>query len=606
MTTASTPAGSRQYWAFISYSHADDAWSRWLHRSLENYRVPRRLVGRPHQFGTVPKHLRPIFRDRDDLVSRSELRGAIHEALAASRDLIVICSPSAAASPYVNEEVERFKSFHHGDRIRCLIVDGEPSPGKFDCFPAALRSNSGAAGDAAPVEPLAADVRRGKDGKNQALLKILAGILDVPYDELRRREQRRHRERRTIAALGIAALLALMFVGLSDAGLNLPGAESARVRLDRAGVSLFRRVAGQSEIAETSARMRNELIVMMRDRHRDIGLYSWGPKKENEAEAWSSAQVLAALLRTPETTPSEWPSLRLTVDRLFSEPYFVQAQGRPQGWLTRVGRPLNGNVVLWMVAALAQAAGRKDVVPEADRPWVASHYASAVLAAARLSPLDDGGWNMFASQDDPAIHNFYTSALALQALLIAHSAGLAWTDGEAPLGRLSMTGRWLVEGFDGATEHPGWRREPQDKDVTLDGLTLQIYALLLQAEALGAVELPADLLTHMTRHLESLVERDRGFQAASAEFNVLMKGVEESEGINLLWYPWAIRAADLWLRRSDRVGAAPEDVRRVRRSLGHLIVTHGDAFVHAEVNENTFRAAELLWNLAPIAPALRR
>jgi hypothetical protein len=35
-----------KYWAFISYSHADVAWSAWLHKTLERYRVPRQLVGR--------------------------------------------------------------------------------------------------------------------------------------------------------------------------------------------------------------------------------------------------------------------------------------------------------------------------------------------------------------------------------------------------------------------------------------------------------------------------------------------------------------------------------------------------------------------------------
>ena len=31
--------------AFLSYSHADAAWARWLLRRLETYRVPSRLVG---------------------------------------------------------------------------------------------------------------------------------------------------------------------------------------------------------------------------------------------------------------------------------------------------------------------------------------------------------------------------------------------------------------------------------------------------------------------------------------------------------------------------------------------------------------------------------
>ena len=107
--TTAAPTGSRLYWAFISYSHADEAWAPWLHLSLEKYRVPRRLIGRPHTFGTVPRDLRPVFRDRDELVSGPELSTAIHTALAGSRDLIVICSPRAARSPYVNEEIRQFK-----------------------------------------------------------------------------------------------------------------------------------------------------------------------------------------------------------------------------------------------------------------------------------------------------------------------------------------------------------------------------------------------------------------------------------------------------------------------------------------------------------------
>ena len=44
-----------KYWAFISYSHQDKAWGDWLHKALETYRVPKRLVGRASRDGTVPK-----------------------------------------------------------------------------------------------------------------------------------------------------------------------------------------------------------------------------------------------------------------------------------------------------------------------------------------------------------------------------------------------------------------------------------------------------------------------------------------------------------------------------------------------------------------------
>jgi hypothetical protein len=34
-----------KYYAFISYSHQDKKWGDWLHKAIETYRVPKRLVG---------------------------------------------------------------------------------------------------------------------------------------------------------------------------------------------------------------------------------------------------------------------------------------------------------------------------------------------------------------------------------------------------------------------------------------------------------------------------------------------------------------------------------------------------------------------------------
>jgi hypothetical protein len=54
------------YRAFLSYSHRDTAWAKWLHKALESYRIAKDLVGRQTSAGPVPKTLRPIFRDRED------------------------------------------------------------------------------------------------------------------------------------------------------------------------------------------------------------------------------------------------------------------------------------------------------------------------------------------------------------------------------------------------------------------------------------------------------------------------------------------------------------------------------------------------------------
>ena len=127
---------------------------------------------------------------------------------------------------------------------------------------------------------------------------------------------------------------------------------------------------------------------------------------------------------------------------------------------------------------------------------------------------------------------------------------------------------------------------------------MQIYALLPRAEAVNAVVLPDALVAQMTRHLISLADRDINHPVGSGEFFTLVAGKEESEAVGFLRFPWAVRAADLWLQRDRKAAAAPEHVRRVQRSLGHMIVDEGGGLVEAYSKDATFRAAELLWNLS--------
>jgi hypothetical protein len=95
---ADEPEPGFRYWAFISYSHQDKAWGRWLHRALETYRIPQRLIGMPVAAGTIPARLTPVFRDRDELPTATDLDRTVAEALRQSWCLIVICSPASAQS----------------------------------------------------------------------------------------------------------------------------------------------------------------------------------------------------------------------------------------------------------------------------------------------------------------------------------------------------------------------------------------------------------------------------------------------------------------------------------------------------------------------------
>ena len=118
--------GTFHFKAFISYSHHDRDWSSWLQRALETYRVPKRLVGGAGEFGPVPRRLTPVFRDREDLSSASDLSVTVKESLAASETLIVICSPASAKSPWVNEEIRYFKQNVNAEAIHAAMIEGDP------------------------------------------------------------------------------------------------------------------------------------------------------------------------------------------------------------------------------------------------------------------------------------------------------------------------------------------------------------------------------------------------------------------------------------------------------------------------------------------------
>jgi hypothetical protein len=226
-----TSTDAYRYGAFISYRHTDPdrQWAKWLHSKLETYRVPKRLVdsGAPARVGRV-------FRDEEELPASADLTQRIDEALAGARLLIVICSPRTPESRWVNEEVKRFQALGRGDRLLALLIEGEPS----QSFPLAMRD----------LEPLAADVRpvageSPRAVKKTALLKLLAGVLGLPYDDLRRREEERARRRLRLIAGG-ATVLALTFIGLSLLAWQQWQRAETELRISRA-----QNLAAQAQIA---------------------------------------------------------------------------------------------------------------------------------------------------------------------------------------------------------------------------------------------------------------------------------------------------------------------------------------------------------------------
>jgi hypothetical protein len=199
----------RRYSAFISYSHADGAFAKRLHRRLEGYRLPHRALARADGAALAGARLKPVFRDIDELTAAHDLTAAVREAIASSDHLIVVCSPHAAASPWVAKEIELFRELHGPAGILAVLAEGDPRA----AFPEALR------GAAADLEPLAADFRGDGAKQHLALLKLVAALAGVRLDELMQRDAQRRLRTMAFAAGGAVAGIAVV-AGLSIAALT--------------------------------------------------------------------------------------------------------------------------------------------------------------------------------------------------------------------------------------------------------------------------------------------------------------------------------------------------------------------------------------------------
>lgn len=182
----------KRFVAFFSYAHADEDLAAKLHKQIETYRLPSQLKGATGAAGRLGK----VFRDRADLAAADSLSEAIRGALADSGALIVLCSPAAVQSRWVNEEIRLFRSLNPGAPVLAAVVRGEP----VDAMPAALTEDG--------REPLAADLREEGDGRKLGFLKIVAALAGVPLDALIQRDAQR--KLRRVMAVTAGALVAMV------------------------------------------------------------------------------------------------------------------------------------------------------------------------------------------------------------------------------------------------------------------------------------------------------------------------------------------------------------------------------------------------------------
>lgn len=206
-----------RYDAFISYRHTelDKFVAEKLHKELEAFSLPRSVAKK--RKGQKTK-IERVFRDKDELPLTSNLEDPIVQALQSTEWLIVICSPRLRESMWCRKEIETFVALRGREHVLAVLIEGEPA----QSFPDELlyRVEERPLPDGTveeikiPVEPLAADVR-GKTKKEMLkamkteVLRLLAAMFELPYDDLRQRHRERKMRRIVTASLigGAACLL---------------------------------------------------------------------------------------------------------------------------------------------------------------------------------------------------------------------------------------------------------------------------------------------------------------------------------------------------------------------------------------------------------------
>jgi WD40 repeat protein len=212
---------------FISYSHAADGkLAPAVHRGL--HRLAR------------PWHRRQalwIFRDRTGLSVTPGLWSSIQKALDSSEWFVLLASPAAAKSPWVNREIEYWIATKPAGRILPVVTDGE---WRWDAERGDMSADSTAVPDVLrgvfAEEPLFLDLRWVHDDRQlnlrdprfrDAIAELAAPMHGVGKDQLESEDLRQHRQRRWLRRVAVATVVLLTVVASGTAVLADRNADRA-------------------------------------------------------------------------------------------------------------------------------------------------------------------------------------------------------------------------------------------------------------------------------------------------------------------------------------------------------------------------------------------
>lgn len=190
------PERAGRYDVFLSYGHAaDHSLAPALAWKLSRYAKPWYRA----------RSLR-VFRDDADLGAAPALWGAIERAMAASDWLVLLASPAAAASPWVNREVSWWLANRSPERLLVVLTEGE----LVDAMPPVLKDAEEPRWVDLRALHHVGDIDRDDPRLTEGVADVVATVRGIPKDDLLGEHVREHRRTRRLAAGTIATLSILL------------------------------------------------------------------------------------------------------------------------------------------------------------------------------------------------------------------------------------------------------------------------------------------------------------------------------------------------------------------------------------------------------------
>lgn len=193
---------------YLCFSPEDADEIEWVIKKITQYKIPNGLI-ESENASVFSKY---IYQPNAQRTSEDK------KALENASLLIVLCSTNAAYCSVVDEEIRMFRSLHGNNNVLCLILNGEPGavaqglPESMECFPSSIkfRLDENNQETEEPYEPIAADSRNHADDKDNSFLKLVAGVLSVGFEDLRRRDLLMRKARIKRYAIILALIVAVV------------------------------------------------------------------------------------------------------------------------------------------------------------------------------------------------------------------------------------------------------------------------------------------------------------------------------------------------------------------------------------------------------------